>query len=141
MKNILLLVVLVITFSACKKEDRIEKNLWKGDGGWKIEQLFASETSSNNSSSDYNFAAVNAGTFTFKKDGSGQLLLTIDGEAEIAFFNYIVSETTLTLIYDGEPVLFQMDWKKNGMTITNKEVYSYDSTTYTYTEKYVLKKK
>jgi len=42
-----LLFVGITTFLSCKKEVRIEKNLWKNGGEWNIESLTAKQVSTN----------------------------------------------------------------------------------------------
>jgi hypothetical protein len=135
-----LLFVGITTFLSCKKEVRIEKNLWKNGGEWNIESLTAKQISTN-PVDNYNETVLNYGTYTFKKDGSGSYIFTVDGDVEAGAFAYSNTEEKLTLIINNEARVFDMDWKKNNLTISITENYTSNGESITYTEILVLKKK
>lgn len=140
MKKLLtLFAVTTLLLVACKKDEKIEKNLWKGDGIWNIESYHSSETSSDGSS-DFSETISNVGTFTFKKDGTGIVKFVYDGDVDMTSFSYSNTTETLTLTIDGEQRIFTMDWKKNKMTLSITENYSSGGVSYTYTEKMELSK-
>lgn len=139
MKKLLTFFAITILLVSCKKDAKIEKNLWKGDGIWNITTYSSSQTSSD-SSSDFNYSAANAGSITFKKDGSGIFKLVDGGDVEMASFTYSNTTETLTMTFDGEQRIFGMDWKKNKMTLSIVENYSTNGVSYTYTEKIDLAK-
>jgi len=68
--NLLLVAFLILGVAlliSCKKETKIEKNLWKNGGEWNIESMIATQISTN-SADNFNETIYNYGTFTFKKD-------------------------------------------------------------------------
>lgn len=140
MKNLFVLLLIAFTFVACSKETKIQKNLWKGDGIWNIEQLHATQ-SSTNSNDNFDEIVPNFGSFTFKKDGSGILKITVDGDIETVNFTYSNTTNILTLLMGGETRNFDMDWKKNEMTLSIAENYTDNGESITYTEIWKLKKK
>lgn len=126
--------------SSCKKETRIERNLWNNDGEWNIENLVADQVSTN-TADNFHETIYNFGTFTFKKDGSGISRITVDGDVEIGMFTYSNTKDKLTLIVDNEARIFEMDWKKNDLKLSITENYTSDGHQVTYTETLNLKKK
>jgi hypothetical protein len=145
MKSInLLLIGLLIAgaafLTACSKEARIEKNLWKKGGEWNIESLTVNQTSTK-PQDNYTETIYNFGTMTFKEDGSGNYRFTFDGDVETGTFTYSNSKDKLTLIIGNEKRVFDMDWKKDDLQITIIESFTNDDDDYTYTETLNLKKK
>ena len=134
MKKLLTLLAVTLLLVACKKDEQIEKNLWKGDGIWNITSYTSSETSTPSSQSDFTYTANNAGSITFKKDGTGIFKYVDGGDVELASFNYSNTTETLTMIIDSEARIFNMDWKKNKMTLTIAQNYSSNGTSYDYKE-------
>lgn len=139
MKNLGLLLALALVIASCKKEVKIEKNLWKGDGKWNIEKYHSKETSSDNSS-NFEETLVNAGSYTFKKDGTGVMHYSYNGDEDFENFTYTNTTDILTLTIDSEPINYKMDWSKNEMTISVTNNYSMNNVSYTYTETILLKK-
>lgn len=140
MKNLFVLLVIASTFVACSKETKIQKNLWKDDGIWNIEQIHVTQ-SSTNSIDNFDEIITNYGSFTFKKDGSGIQKITVDGDVETTNFTYTNTTNILTLLISGETRNFDMDWEKNEMTLSLAENYTADGESITYTEVLKLKKK
>ncbi len=135
-KNFLLIVLLVAgttLFSSCKKEAQIERNLWSNGGQWNIETATYKYDDIN--STDYN-----CGFFTFKKDGSGNVIFTNDDDGGI--FTYSNTENNITFIIDGDLLNFNiLSWEKNNMTIYYVDTYEDEYGYSTYKTTYVLKKK
>lgn len=109
-----LLLVGISGLTSCKKEKKIEKNLWSNGGEWNIEKFvsnWGSSSEDSNTLTEYNF-----GTFLFEKDGGGKL--TIDSESNP--FNYTNTENSLTITYkegpmytEGEKEEYTLDWEKD----------------------------
>lgn len=142
--NFLLIGLLVIgtTFvSSCKKEAKIEKNLWNKGGEWNIESVVAKQTSTF-APDNFDETIYNYGTFTFKKEGNGNYTITVDGDSESGTLTYSNTEDKLTLIIDNEARVFDIvEWEKNKMKIIITENFSNNIGSGTYTETYNLKKK
>lgn len=136
-----LLVAGTAFVSSCKKENKIEKNLWKKGGEWNIESLVANQTSTN-PADNFNETINNYGTFTFKKDGSGNYTITVDGDVETGTFTYSNTKDQLTFIIDNQARVFDiLEWEKNNMKISITVNYSSDGESVTYKETLNLKKK
>ncbi|MDD2411279.1 MAG: hypothetical protein RBS19_05360 [Bacteroidales bacterium] len=130
----------IALLTSCKKETTIERNLWKNGGVWNIESLFVKQTSTN-VSDNFNETIYNYGTFTFRKDGSGIVVITVDGDVETEVFTYSNTKDKLTLIYGNEGRVFDMDWRKNDLTLSITDNFTSDDLSFTYSEIYRLKKK
>lgn len=142
--NFLLIVFLIAgaaVFTSCKKETKIEKNLWKKGGEWNVESLYAKQISTN-SADNFEETIYNYGTFTFKENGSGNYTITVDGDFEAGAFTYSNTEDKLTLIIDNQARIFDIvDWEKNKMKISITENFTSSGESITYTETMNLKKK
>lgn len=139
-----LLVALLITgagvLSGCKKELKIEKNLWKNGGEWNVERLDVTQVSTD-PSDNFEETIYNYGTFYFNKDGSGSYRITVDRDVDTGTYTYSNTESQLTLIIENEARVFDMDWEKNDITLSITEKNESDGEMVTYTEKLTLKKK
>lgn len=138
--SIILVFVGIGLFTSCKKETKIEKNLWNKGGEWNIERLDVKQVSTNPSDS-YEETAYSYGSYTFNKDGSGSFTLTVDGGIETGTFTYSNTENQLTLIIDNSLRVFEMDWSKNSLTISITENFTSSGEFISYTQKLTLKKK
>lgn len=133
LETICLLVVLII-FSSCSKEEKIEKNLWNKGGEWNIQSLVVNQFSTN-PADNYNETIYNCGTFIFREDRSGNYTITIDGDVESGTFNYYNTEYKLTFVINTEARIFDiLDWNKGKMTILISDNYTSNSHTVSYTE-------
>lgn len=119
--------------TSCKKEDKIEKNLWSKGGDWNIDKYNENYSfdGENYSETRYNF-----GTLKFEKDGSGKLTFTEEGESFSNLFTYKNTSNNLTLTYkegqiysEGYVDNFTLDWEKDKI-----ELYTYKSDIYGYDE-------
>ena len=144
-KNLILLLLVLVSFG-CKKENQIENNLWKKGGEWTIVTWHVKSTSTYFPQDNYSETMQNPGTMKFNKDGSGSLTLKDGSSAYTESFTYQNTESTLTIFdEDGDGTIFDLDWKKNKMTLSSYEEDTYftgDGTggqvTVHYTEKTVI---
>lgn len=138
---------------ACKKETKIEKNLWKGDGVWNIDIFESKETSTYFQEDNNEYYYQNAGTIQFKKDGTG----SFNFQGVVSPMSYSNTDKILTLIFkdeggnpqDDEVWTFDMEWKKNKMDLSSflKDTYTTSdgqggtvNVTYTQRQKFKLSK-
>lgn len=125
----------------CKKEVKINKNLWKNCGEWNIEK-FQNNYSFGGASESY--IVNDAGTFKFDKDGTGKLTLNDAGQTYTNLFSYENTDNSLTLTYkegqlytEGTKEKYTLDWEKDKINL-----YSYVSDAIGYDEYIIdLKKK
>lgn len=134
MKRFLLFTALTVLIFSCKKENRIDKNLWTKGGVWNIISINEIYTT-NSGTSNQTFS--NAGTFQFNEDGSGFTTYTIDEDAEVLPFIYHVADGKLNMSMDGEHQSFDMTWKKDELELYMKLVEDSE----VYEIKYNLSKK
>jgi hypothetical protein len=133
----------LITLSSCKKEVRIEKNLWRYGGVWNIESQTGKQTGTivfNN----FDETIFNVGTYTFYEDGSGSY--KNNAELQPGAFTYSNTEHKLTIVIENVSRAYDIvEWKKNNLKIS----YSYNfyegaangDSTGKFTETIILKKK
>ncbi|RFC54616.1 hypothetical protein [Brumimicrobium aurantiacum] len=128
MKKVLLFLLVVVVAISCKKENRIERNLWKKDGEWNIKSWTETSTSSQYPEDNYSETYVNFGTFKFNKDGSGSMTYNDGNSAYAEQITYENTENSLTIFdSDGDGTIFDMTWEKNEMTLSLKESETYTS--------------
>lgn len=128
MKKILILSLLVIFAIGCKKENRIERNLWKGGGEWNMVKWTNTSTSSFYPQDNYSETIHNAGVIKFNKDGSGSLTFTGESSAYSEIITYQNTENTLTIFdSDGDGTIFDLDWERNELTLTRNDSETYTS--------------
>lgn len=136
---IILTGFVLIVSAACNKQVRIEKNLWKGGGEWKIER-FEAQNISTYTPYNSNVSESNYGTFIFNEDGSGKYIFTANGNYESGKMLYSNSEDELLMHLDVSYV-YKMTWQKNSIQITREDEYTDNFGSGFYTETYWLKKK
>lgn len=123
-----LFLIFLITFSSCKKEKRIEKNLWKKGGHWNVEYLLLEKPSTDE-------VFFNCGVYTFKKDGTGKSILTTNTDVIIQDFDYSLLPSgydgyKLTLISnDSDTAEYEVDWVKHKIEL-RKSKNDIDETMY-----------
>jgi hypothetical protein len=133
-KLLLVLSIIAVGFSSCSKEKRIERQLIKKEGKWKITSVDYKYYVNNDLQESANYP--NAGTFEFNKNGTYVLTITVDGSPEILGGTWTNSKDDITIISDGEGSILKISDgpKKNKMTLeltdyynnsTDKDVYTY----------------
>lgn len=131
--NVLLVLVLALAFVACKKETKIEKNLWKKGGEWNIVSWEEKTTSNYFEDDNYSGTDYNVGTMKFNEDGSGAILFKNGSDVYSEPFKYENTENTLTLIgasvfnnEENEGTIFDLDWEKNDFVISTTMAEDYN---------------
>ena len=123
-KILSLLVILLIGFSSCSKEKRIEKQLIKKDGKWKITSVDYKYYLNNELNYSENYP--NAGTIEFDKKGTCILTITLSGSPEVSAGTWTNSEDNITITADGETTVMKItDGPKKGkMTLEETDYYN-----------------
>lgn len=144
MKKILFITLVALVVVGCKKETQIERNLWKNGGEWNISKLEVNQVSTY-SADNYHEVLLNYGTYKFKKDGTGIYTFNYDGDSETGLFTYTNTENKIIFVIDGETRAFDLNWKKNQLTMTITQQLTYSGllagNSGTHTEIYNLEKK
>ena len=133
-KMLSLFIVLLIGFSSCSKEKRIEKQLIKKDGKWKITSVDYKYYQNNVLGSSENYP--NAGTIEFDKKGTCVLTLTLSGSPETTAGTWTNSKDNITITANGGTSVMKITEgpKKGKMDLeetdyyndtAEKEVYTY----------------
>lgn len=138
MKNVtkLLFVLSLIAFgfSSCSKEKRIERQLIKKEGKWKITSISYKYYLNNDLQQSESYA--NAGTMEFDKNGTVVLTFTLDGSPETFGGTWTNSKDEVTIISDGEASIMKIidGPKKDKLTLEETEYYngSAEKDVYTY---------
>ncbi len=139
MKNFLYILLLALIAFGCKKDKKIEKNLWKNGGEWEIKSF--EESYKSTIKEDYISIINNGGSIQFNKDGTGKFnysnelaeyLEEVFYEEQInAEFTYHFSENSIYFIFNNiEGLGFDFEWKKDRITFGFSETkvkYDYDS--------------
>lgn len=126
MKKILFVLLTLFVFIGCKKEKKIERNLYKQGGEWNIATWEEKSVFDVHSENDYSNVTQNAGTMEFNEDGTGALFLNDGSDAYTGSFTYKNTASTLTIYdEDGEGKIFQLDWEKNEFTISSTDTDTY----------------
>lgn len=115
----------------CKKEDKIERNLWAKGGEWNVDRWYLEQNEEFNSEfiedQTYIQDVIDCGTFTFKKDGTGNFKVNLDGDVFYEEFTYENTENKLFLEFKGDwnddftyygkgvDMTFIIDWRKNSL--------------------------
>ena len=111
----------LITLSACSKEKKIEKNLWKNGGEWNIESFNVIQTSTY-ASDNFEESYANVGTYTFNENGTGVVKLIIDEFIETSAFTYTNTENQLMITIDNDTQYYNLiEWEKDKMKIVYAE--------------------
>ncbi|PKR81839.1 hypothetical protein CW751_00430 [Brumimicrobium salinarum] len=126
MKNILILLFALLLFSACKKEKKIERNLWNNGGKWdivKYEEIVTSTWPANEKNDVYE----NYGMMQFNRAGSGWMIHAEDYDAYKYDFRYSNTPNELTIKYHefDDSDTYTLDWKKNSFTLTQSGTSTY----------------
>jgi len=107
---------------SCKKDNRIERNLWKQGGEWNIELWSETTTSSYYEEDNNSTTFADFGTFKFNKDGTGSYTLTANSESYTESLTYQNTENTLTIFDpEGDGRIYDLDWERNDITLSIDE--------------------
>jgi hypothetical protein len=133
-KFLFVFAVLFIGLASCSKEKRIENQLVKKDGKWKVTSIDYKYYLNNELQQSANFP--NAGTIEFSKKGSFVMTITLSGSPQTTGGTWTNSKDAITIISDGNTsVLKIVDGPKKGKMnleetdyyndTAEKEVYTY----------------
>lgn len=127
MKNILFNILALFVFSSCKKEVKINRNLWSNGGKWSIvkdEDIVTSTWPAN----EKNNVKEYAGMFYFNRDGTGWRIYSYYSEAEKLNFKYTTTGSKLFLNYyeyGDYTEEFNFIWEKNSFVLENEHTNVY----------------
>lgn len=126
MKKTLFILIALLAFTSCKKENKIKRNLYNNGGKWEIvkyEESVTSDFSLNNK----NIVNENVGIIFFKEDQSGWIIKSDGIETIKANFKYENSDTELLLGYSvsAPPEHFDLTWEKNSFTMNQNSTSTY----------------
>ena len=123
-KVLFLFAVLFIGLSSCSKEKRIERQLIKKDGKWKITSIDYKYYLDNELNYSENYP--NAGTIEFDKKGTCVLTITLSGSPEVSSGTWTNSEDNITITADGETTVMRIAEgpKKGKMDLEQTEYYN-----------------
>jgi hypothetical protein len=137
------IAALLILVSACSKEKKFERMLYKSEGQWGITSMtFTLITTDENYDVDtLSATAQNTGVFEFDDDGDGSYSFIIDNTTHQEGFSWnIVNETALTITRLSSKTDFFTDYTKtisiamtgektakNKITLTGSEIITDDS--------------
>jgi len=133
--NVMLLASLlfgIASLSGCKKENQINKNLWKGDGTWNIDVSEFKSTSTHYDEDNYENYGTNTGTIKFNEDGTG--IMTHAGSTSP--ITYTNTDKLLTIIFvdvdgtfdESDKFDFEIVWKKNSLELEYFKSVTYSDT-------------
>lgn len=110
----MLFLFIAVVAIGCKKEEKIQKNLWNKDGVWNIDKFEMVPVTSNSTSTSY----TNYGTLEFKENGTGYTKFTYQNSSEVVPMIYTLeSDEILKLVLNGIAMSFQMEWSKDKMNL------------------------
>nr|WP_294861717.1 hypothetical protein [uncultured Fluviicola sp.] len=123
-KFLFVFAVLFIGLASCSKEKRIERQLVKKDGKWKVTSIDYKYYLDNSLQESANFP--NAGTIEFSKKGSFVMMLALNGSPETYGGTWTNSKDAITIISDGNTsVLKIVDGpKKDKMSLEETDYYN-----------------
>ena len=123
-KVLFLFAILFVGLSSCSKEKRIERQLIKKDGKWKITSL------------DYKYYAgnqlqgaatiPNAGKIEFSKKGTFVMTISIGGSPETMVGTWTNSKDAITIMADGSGSILNISEgpKKGKLKLDQTDYYS-----------------
>jgi hypothetical protein len=134
-----LLVALLLSFSSCTKDEFSDRTLWRGNGTWKIE-TFSIQTIDDDGTVVSEETEKDAGSFVFKRNGSGNYAIEI-GITEIGSFSYSVAEDYVTFVINDEVNVFErFEGDNDHMTLVYRLPVGLESGTGAIVETYALVK-
>lgn len=136
-KIVLLSMLLIFVVASCSKEKRIENSLHKKGGEWTVKSFYI-DNYVNGSYSDKDVYG-NQGKMTFSENGTMIWRWDEDGYISDNACSWSNSKDKLTIIWDGEVIIFDISNRKKKSMDLKAEVLSYSSfngQNYTYREVY-----
>ena len=139
MKKILTLTLsiamMAILFTSCSKEKTLSKRL---EGTWTIDKIDGTITPAGGGAGTP-ISFTQAGTFTFKDDGTGSNSIVILGQTNNSTFNWTNTATTVTITESGQtPIVLTVttnEKTKQVWTATETDANTTSTFTYTLTKK------
>lgn len=115
---------LFIGLASCSKEKRIENQLIRKDGKWKITSINYNYYADNTLESALVFN--NAGTIEFSKKGTFIMTMTLSGSPETSAGTWTNTKENITLVSDGETSVMKISDgpKKNKLVLEQTEYYT-----------------
>lgn len=122
----------IASLSSCKKENQINKNLWKGDGTWNIDVSDQKNTSTHYDEDNWTEYIANAGTIKFNEDGTGTYTFSGDSYP----ITYTNTDKLFTMIFvdptngeydESDKFTFDIDWKKNSLDLNHYRATTYST--------------
>lgn len=116
--------VLFIGLASCSKEKRLERQLVKKDGKWKITSVDYKYYVQNQLQASANFP--NAGTIEFNKKGSFVMTITLSGSPETSGGTWTNSKDEITMTSDGNTTVLKVleRPKKDKMDLEQTDYYN-----------------
>ena len=124
MKKILFVLFAAVMLAACKKEVKIEKNLWKNGGEWSVTSWKSSE---NGTETEHIGADFQTAVFAFNKDKEATAVINGNaGDVYIYKMKYENTESELKLsnVIDQETgqveyssIVYYLTWEKDKMDL------------------------
>lgn len=123
-KFLFVFVVLFIGLASCSKEKRIERQLVKKDGKWKITSVDYKYYVQNTLQASTNFS--NAGTIEFNKKGSFVMTITLSGSPVTSGGTWTNSKDEITMTSDGTTTVLKIleGPKKDKMDLEQTDYYN-----------------
>ncbi|MCE3296964.1 MAG: hypothetical protein K0R65_2678 [Crocinitomicaceae bacterium] len=143
MKKILFVLFAVIMITACKKETKIEKNLWKKGGEWSVTSW---KSWNDGIEAEHIGTDVQSAVFTFNKEK--EAIVVINGDAGDIYtykmkYENTESQLKLTNVIDQETgevdypsIVYYLMWEKDKLDLKSTNGFSGGDT-----ETLILKKK
>ena len=123
-KILLVLSVFAIGFAGCSKEKKIERQLVKKEGEWRITSLDYKYYQFNELAYSVNFP--NVGTIEFNKNGSVTMTTQLSGSPETAAGTWSNSDDEVVLVIEGETTVMKIAEgpKKGKLELEQTEYYN-----------------
>ena len=118
--------ILAVGLSSCSKEKRIERQLIKKEGKWKITSIDYKYYFDNELEASANFP--NAGTIEFNKGGSVVMTIQLSGTPEVSSGTWTNSKDEIIITTNGEAAVLKIiDGPKKGEMELEQTAYYNDT--------------
>ena len=119
-----LLITTTATLSSCKKDKKKEnstaKLFWPNGGDWAI-QSFTYKTESSVTGVDIDNTIQDYGSYTFNKDGTGELEYIYLGETDNGPFLYTNTAENLNITIGMYTTIYKLTWDTGKVTLVNEK--------------------